>query len=423
MKLAAKTCRRLVIPAMFLLLTLLAGPACHAADGAGGESAWSLRQAVRQILQIVFPGAPAHESADAAKSADALTLEQAVGQMLLIGFRGLELDAETAALLREIRPGGVLLFDRDGPSGGELPRNIESPRQLRALTAALQQTAAESAPAPYLIALDAEGGYVNRLKEKYGFTVEVPTALTLGSQTVADTAQIAANLAGQLKDLGINLNLAPVVDVNLDPASPAIGRWERSFSDDPAVVAAHAAAFIQAHRRHGIATALKHFPGHGSAADDTHLGVTDITATYRREIELAPYRRLIADGYPGAIMTAHVVHRGLDPDARPATLSPPIITGILRQELNFGGVIVSDDLQMAAIVAQYGQPEAAIAAVQAGVDLLMFANQQGEYRPETVREVKAAIIRAVADGRISEQAIRESAQRILDLKGNYNIIP
>ena len=230
-------------------------------------------------------------------------------------------------------------------------------------------------------------------------------------------------MAGQLKDLGVNLNLAPVVDVNLDPASPAIGRWERSFSDDPAVVATHAAAFIHAHRRHGIATALKHFPGHGSAADDTHLGVTDITATYRRDFELAPYRQLIADGYPGTIMTAHVVHRGLDPEARPATLSPPIITGILRRELNFSGVIVSDDLQMAAIVAQYGQAEAAIAAVQSGVDLLMFANQQGQYRPETVRQVKDAILQAVADGQIPEQTIRDSAQRILDLKRNYNIIP
>ena len=418
MKLAAKTGRILAFPAIFLLLAMLAAPTCRPPDDAGGGPGRSLRQAVHQILQTVFPGAPAY---DAAPSADALTLEQAVGQMLLIGFRGLELDAETAALLREIRPGGVLLFDRDGPSSGELPRNIASPAQLRNLTAALQQTAAATAPAPYLIALDAEGGYVNRLKEKYGFNVKVPTALTLGSMPPSNTAQIAAALAAQLKDLGINMNLAPVVDVNIDPASPAIGRWERSFSDDPAVVTAHAKAFIKAHRRQGLITALKHFPGHGSAAGDTHRGVTDITATYHRNIELAPYRQLIAGGYYGAIMTAHVVHRGLDPEARPATLSPEIITGILRQELNFRGVILSDDMQMAAIVDQYGQAEAAIAAIQAGVDVIMLANQQGEYNLETVRQVKDAILQAVADNQIPEQTIRDSAQRILELKRRYNI--
>ena len=229
MRRAAKTGRLLAFPAIFLLLAMLAAPTCRPLDGAGGELGRTLRQAARHILQTVFPGAPAY---DAAPSAAALPLEQAVGQMLLIGFRGLELDAETAALLREIQPGGVLLFDRDGPSDGERPRNIESPAQLRNLTAALQQTAAATAPAPYLIALDAEGGYVNRLKEKYGFNVKVPTALTLGGMPPSNTAQIAADLAAQLKDLGINMNLAPVVDVNLDPASPAIGRWERSIVVD-----------------------------------------------------------------------------------------------------------------------------------------------------------------------------------------------
>lgn len=418
MKRAAKTGRLLAFPAIFLLLAMLAAPTCRPPDGAGGEPGRSLRQAAQRILQTVFPGVPVR---DAAPSAAALTLEQAVGQMLLIGFRGLELDAATAALLREIQPGGVLLFDRDGPSGGELPRNIQSPAQLRNLTAALQQTAAATAPAPYLIAVDAEGGYVNRLKEKYGFNVKVPTALTLGGMPPANTAQIAAALAAQLRDLGVNMNLAPVVDVNLDPASPAIGRWERSFSDDPAVVTAHAGAFIQAHRRQGIITALKHFPGHGSAAGDTHRGVTDITETYRRNIELAPYRRLIANGYSGAIMTAHVVHRGLDPETRPATVSPEIITGILRRELNFGGVIMSDDMQMAAIVDQYGQSEAAIAAIRAGVDVIMLANQQGEYDLATVGQVKEAILQAVAEGQLSEQTIRESAQRILELKRRYNI--
>ena len=181
-------------------------------------------------LALLALGLVASAGAACRSEAESLTLEQAVGQMLLVGFRGLGLDGETRALLRDLQPGGVILFDRDGPSSGELPRNIESPDQLRALTAALQR----AADIPLLIAIDAEGGYVNRLKEKYGFTVSVPTALTLGAGPVGETATVAADLAAEMVDLGLNWNLAPVVDVNIDPESPAIGRWERSFSDDPA---------------------------------------------------------------------------------------------------------------------------------------------------------------------------------------------
>ena len=350
-------------------------------------------------------------------SADALTPEQAVGQMLLIGFRGVALDDDTAALLDEIRPGGVLLFDYDGPSKGELPRNITSPQQLQALTAELQNAAA----IPYFIAIDAEGGYVNRLKTKYGFTPAAPSAQTLGSQPPANTATQAAALADLLGEMGINLNLAPVVDVNVDPASPAIGKWERSFSDDPAIVVAHADAFIKAHHERGIITTLKHFPGHGSAAGDTHLGVTDVTATYQADDELAPYRQLIGDGYDGAVMTAHIVNRNLDPDGQPATLSAAIIDGLLRNELGFDGVIISDDMQMGAIVAEYSLESAAIAAVNAGVDVIILTNQHSEYDLGSVYRVRDAIVAAVANGDIPESRIRESAQRILALKQQYNV--
>ena len=381
--------KRAVWLAGFVLLLLLAVPACRPAGY------------------------------EAVGSADSMSLEQVVGQMLLIGFRGVDLDDDTAAMLREIQPGGVLLFDYDGPSKGELPRNITSPAQLQALTAELQDATAIS----YFIAIDAEGGYVNRLKPKYGFTVTLASAQTLGSQPPANTETQAAAMADVLHEMGINLNLAPVVDVNVDPASPAIGKWERSFSDDPSAVVAHANAFVKAHQERGIITTLKHFPGHGSAAGDTHLGVTDVTATYRADSELAPYRQLIDAGYDGAVMTAHIVNRNLDPGGQPATLSAAIVSGLLRDELGFDGVIISDDMQMGAIVAEYSLESAAVAAVNAGVDVVMLTNQHEEYDVGSVYRVRDAIVEAISKGDVSEERVRESARRILALKRKYDIHP
>ncbi len=355
-------------------------------------------------------------TACASGEADSLSLEDAVGQMLLIGVRGLELDAETEALLADIKPGGVILFDYDGPSGGELPRNVASPGQLKALTAALQA----ASDRPLLIAIDAEGGFVNRLKEKYGFEIQLPSHITLGTGTPSETEALARASARQLSALGINWNLAPVVDVNVFPESPAIGYWERSFSDDPNVVAEHAAAFARAHRDEGVVSTLKHFPGHGSAVGDTHLGVTDVTDSFVRDDELAPYRALIEDGYNDPVMTAHVVNRNLDPSARPATLSRPIVTDLLRGELGFEGVILSDDLQMGAILEQYSLETAAIEAIKAGVDVILIANQN-TYDIDHVRRIKAAIIAAVERGEISRQRIDESVERILDLKRWYGL--
>ena len=383
--------------AALLLLLVLALAACGGMPGGGG---------------------PATSSSVSSSPTPGLTLEQQVGQMLMVGFRGVTLDEPAAQLLRDIAPGGVILYDRDGPSGGEVARNITDPEQLRALTARLQDTAA----IPYFIAIDAEGGYVNRLKEKYGFGVKAPTALELGRQSPANTAAVAGALAEELRAAGINWNLAPVVDVNIDPSSPAIGKWERSFSADPAAVAAHAGAFIDAHRERGVITALKHFPGHGSAGGDTHLGVTDVTDTYQRDAELAPYSALIGEGYGGPVMTAHIVNRELDPAGRPATLSADIMTGLLRAELGFDGVVVSDDMQMGAIVAEYGLGEAAVAAVNAGVDIVLLANQQGDYDPAQVYQVRDALAAAVAEGTIPQARIDDANDRIRRLKEEYGII-
>ena len=343
------------------------------------------------------------------------SIEEAVGQMLMIGFRGDVLYGDIAALLRDIQPGGIVLFDYDLPSKGELVRNITSPHQLRALTSALQDIA------PYFIAVDAEGGYVNRLKKECGFTVSVPSAQKFGGQSPGKTKKVADALARELKDMGINWNFAPVVDVNIDSKSPAIGAIERSFSDVPRTVVAHANAFVKAHREQQVISTLKHFPGHGSAAGDTHLGVTDVTETYRRAKELLPYQKLIQKGYDDPILTAHIVNRNLDKSGRPATLSHDIMTQLLRYEMGFDGVVISDDMQMGAIVEAYGLIEAVVEAVKAGVDMILLANQIGEYNIEQVYEVKNAIVQAVADGVVEEDRICESFNRIQRLKQRFGI--
>ena len=348
---------------------------------------------------------------------DSLSLEDAAGQMLLVGFRGETLDADVRAMLDEVRPGGVILYDRDFPSEGEAERNIASPEQLRALISALQ----DQAHVAYFIALDAEGGVVHRLKERYGFRVVVPSHQMLGAGPVSETESIATDLAAELAELGINWNFAPLVDVNVITDSPSIGGLERSFSADPELVAAHAAAFADALRDGGVIPILKHFPGHGSDAGATHLGVPDVSETYQRELELSPYRALIDDGYEDAVFVSHVVNRVLDDSARPASLSATIVTGLLRDQLGFGGVIVADDVMYPAIVERYGLGGAAVAAIQAGADILLAINQSPGYDLDQLSQIKQAILEAVADGELAEERIYESVERILALKRAYGI--
>ena len=349
--------------------------------------------------------------------ARSLSLEDAVGQMLLIGFRGETLNADVRAMLDEVRPGGVILYDHDFPSEGEAERNIASPEQLRNLISALQ----DQAHVAYFIAVDAEGGVVHRLKERYGFQVVVPSHQKLGAGTVSETESIVTDLADELAELGINWNFAPVVDVNVVADSPSIGGLERSFSADPEVVAAHAAAFAGALRDGGVIPILKHFPGHGSDTAAMHLGVPDVSETYRRDLELSPYRALIGDGYEEAVFVSHVVNRVLDSSGTPASLSSVIVTGLLRDELSFDGVIVVDDVMYPAIVEQYGLGGAAVAAIQAGADILLAINQSPGYDLDHLTLIKQAILQAVADGEISEERIYESVERILALKRAYVI--
>jgi len=346
-------------------------------------------------------------------------LKPKIGQMLLVGFRGTEADGNSAVakMIKDIQPGGVILFDIDVPSGRTFPRNIENPDQTKKLVSAVQSFS----NAPLFIAADVEGGKVNRLKDKYGF-IAFPGAQELGDKNNPDeTKKTGTEIGQELRELGINMDLAPVVDVNVNPENPVIGSIGRSFSNDSGKVIENAGAFIDGLHENKIISALKHFPGHGSSMSDSHLGLTDITDTYQAEKELKPFEELIKNGRADMIMTAHIMNRNIDPDF-PATLSPKFIADILRKELDFDGVVVSDDMQMGAIVQNFGESEALVRAINAGCDILIISNNGKEYDENAATKARDTILEAVQRGEIPKSRIDDSYRRIMELKRKYGLL-
>jgi beta-N-acetylhexosaminidase len=339
-------------------------------------------------------------------------LDLKIGQMILAGFRGYKSKDKNplVADLEDRHLGGVVLFDYDMATQ-KYKRNIKSPEQLEALDAELQD--ATSVP-PLLISVDQEGGRINRLKPAYGFPPSCSQQY-LGTLNDLDfTHQCAETTACTLKSAGINLNLAPVVDLNVNPDNPIIGQYERSFSADPDIVTAHALEVIQAHHEFGVLTTLKHFPGHGSSTGDSHLGFVDVTDTWA-PVELEPFANLIAAGRADVVMTAHIFNAHLDPDY-PATLSYSTITGLLREQLGWDGVIVTDDMGMGAITQYYGFETAIELTIKAGADILAYANNSSVFDPTIPARAFAVIKGLVEHGVITESRIDESYRRILRLK-------
>jgi beta-N-acetylhexosaminidase len=340
------------------------------------------------------------------------SLREKIGQMLLVGFRGLTV-AESASIVADIRDrnlGGVLLFDYDTPTATPV-RNVASRDQLTALVRGLQA----AATTPLIVAIDEEGGKVARLDQRHGFPPTVSEQAMGKRNDLAYTRQQAGALATTLRSVGVNLNLAPVVDLNVNPTNPIIGSLGRSFSADPTVVTAQAGAFIDAHHAVGMACTLKHFPGHGSSTGDTHLGVVDVTTTWS-EIELQPFQRLVAGGTVDAVLTAHVFNSTLDP-AYPATLSQATVTGILRNRLGYDGLVLSDDMQMGAIRDAFGYEDAVRLAINAGIDVLTIANQQ-VFEVGIVATTIDLVERLVGEGKISADRIDASWRRIAAFKAS-----
>jgi beta-N-acetylhexosaminidase len=327
-----------------------------------------------------------------------------IGQMLLIGFPGPAVDPAVLEEIRQGKIGSIILFEKNIP-----PQN--SFIALKKIIWTYQQ----AAPTTLLVGIDQEGGRVNRLKDKYGFPKSI-TARAMGQAKTLDSVRFyGESTASTLAGLGFNVNFAPVVDLASNPDNPIIARHGRAFSANEDSVALLAKEFIKAHRKYNVLTSLKHFPGHGSSKDDTHLGIADVTNTWEQR-ELKPYQLLIDSGYADAIMTSHIVNRQLDKAGNPGTLSADILTGILRQRLHFNGVVFTDDMQMQAITKHYGLKDAIKMAVNGGVDIMTFSNNLPDKESRIVDLAHDMIRKMVASGEIKPERIDESYRRIMAMK-------
>jgi len=355
-------------------------------------------------------GPPSSAEPTSESSANPIPLRERIARLLVVGFRGLRVEAGDwiASNVAVDRLGGVILFDKDAR---QATRNVRTPRQVTRLVGDLKALAPER---ELIVAIDQEGGRVTRLSPAYGFPA-LASEEAIGARGDPDVTTWADGLVATLAEVGINLNLAPVVDLNVNRRNPAIGALDRAFSADPAVVANDAAIEIQAHRQKRIRTTLKHFPGLGSATSNTDFGVADVTKTWS-QTELDPYRSLLGRELVDVIMAGHVVNGQIDPLA-PASLSRGTVTDLLRGELGWDGVVITDDLQAGAITDNFGREDAVALALDAGNDLLLFANQQ-TYDPEIVGWAIDLIEGFVTSGRIGESRIDRSYERVTALFPN-----
>ena len=327
-----------------------------------------------------------------------MTIEEKVGQLIMVGFEGTQANATIETHIRERFVGGVVLFSR----------NIETPQQTAELTNQLQQLAQTTTRQfPLFIGIDQEGGWVIRLRE--GATV-LPGNMALGATDSTALAERAGEItAVELAAVGVNLNFAPVVDVNNNPQNPVIDR--RSFGESSELVSRLGVAYIRGLQHNGVLATAKHFPGHGDTTVDSHFDLPTVNHDRERirTLELQPFRAAI-DADVAAIMTAHIIYPAFDPD-RPATLSPAILTDLLRKELGFEGLLITDDMEMKAIDDRYRSGEAAVMAVEAGADIVMVL-----WSPTKQIEVFEALLSAVKSGRISQARLDQSVERILKSK-------
>ena len=334
-------------------------------------------------------------------------LKKLIGSMIVMGFEGeaIEKESEIYRAIVKYDLGGVILFDRYY-SNRKKVKNIRDPKQLKKLTAQLQAISTK----PLIISVDQEGGRVARLKNRYGFAV-TPSAAEVGRKNDPKYARnIYHSLAKTLSENGINCDFAPVVDLSINPANKVIYQLERSFGESPEKVVKYAGIFMETLKSEGVISVLKHFPGHGSSLGDSHEGFVDVTETWQRS-ELEPYAALIDEKRVGMIMTAHVFNAQLDPKY-PATLSYAVNTSLLRQKMNYDGVLISDDLQMKAISKHYTLPETVTLAINSGVDILLFGNQLGA---QNIDELINVIFEQVKSGEIEFSRIIESNRRIDNL--------
>ena len=346
---------------------------------------------------------PVPEPDPFAEQLAAMTVEEKVGQLLIGGFEGTEIGDQATRLVQEYQVGGLILYGR----------NITGAGQLVTLTNGLKALNGDGIP--LFLSIDQEGGGVDRMPPEVRRT---PGAYCVGQTGSVPAAQSYGDvLAAECAAFGLNLDFAPVLDVWSNPGNTVIG--QRAFSADARTVAGLGPAAARRMMDQGIIPAVKHFPGHGDTVVDSHVGlpVVDKSLEELEKTELIPFRAAIqsagTDGQVPAVMVAHILLTQLDPE-RPASLSPAVVTGLLREELGFAGAVLTDDLTMGAVTQSYGLGEAAVLAVEAGCDILLVCHGQ-----DSVPAVRTALLEAAASGRITAERLDESVYRILRLKTEY----
>jgi beta-N-acetylhexosaminidase len=336
-----------------------------------------------------------------------LTLEEKVGQILMVHFPGECANEEARILVEDLKVGGIIYYT--------WANGLSSKKQVTELSSSLQKMAT----IPLLIATDQEGGRIVRLQN--GFTI-FPSSFELASSGDPKVVEEACFTTGrEMLEAGVNMNLAPVVDVNVNPKNPVIGN--RSFGDDPATVSKFGGAALKGYNRAGVIATLKHFPGHGDVGIDSHTALPIVTKNLKalEAIELFPFRELCPAA--SAIMTAHILMPALDPD-HPATVSKKTLS-YLREVIGFQGVIITDSLIMNALLDRYESiDEAAIAALNAGSDILLLGGKllNGshaglELTTPDIKRIHSSILAAVKSGRVSEERLSDAVARVLKLKG------
>lgn len=334
-------------------------------------------------------------SAIFAFSLNASSLESKISKMIVIGFDGY--DVNKSSDLFEYPLGGVILFDK----------NIQNPKQFQKLTENLKKLSKNR----LLVTVDEEGGLVSRVGKVEGF-VKTPSAKEIGSKSKEDAKELYANMAEMLSSAGINCNLAPSVDLAVNPKNRVIVKNRRSFSKEPEIVFEYASLFMKEMQKKGILSVIKHFPGHGSSLGDSHDGFVDVSDSWRKK-ELIPFENLIKNDMAKIVMTAHIYNKHID-SKFPATLSYKTNHDLLRKHLGFKGVLMSDDLQMGAIAKNYTFEQTLKLAINSGVDLLLFANQIS--KPVEIEEIISCVVKLVENGEIDIKTIESANRRIDQLK-------
>lgn len=358
------------------------------------------------------------------------SLEEKIGQMFIISLEGTSVN-ENSPIVKEIKNnhiGGIVLFhskiqkiiQADGTPAFEKigTLNIESPTQLKQLISDLQIINSGYSSIPLFIAIDQEGGQIAHLNSSNGFPT-FSSHKTLGKVNDLNRTYLEASLiANTLKKMGINLNLAPVADLAINPSNKVIYQKDRSFGSDPVLVAKHIEAFISAHRQNGIICTIKHFPGHGNTNEDSHFGLPDASLSWTN-LEILPYKWIIEKNVADAIMTAHIYNQHLD-SQYPATLSRVTLQGLLRQELQFDGLIISDDIQMDALSKNFSLEEILKNGIQAGVDIFLIAHltEHPRYLDECVGIIKDLIQKEEIDIKKIDCAYN----RIIGTKKKFNLL-